>query len=110
VTPAQDLLSLTQPVLVRCSTWTGRSWRHRVAAGNGSAASRADVTFAAIVTLADLAAEIESRPRRDVPRLDDSALLDQLAVMVHDIAGTENGEACQQASAIVGSLADLLWT
>lgn len=111
MTAANDLLSVTQPVLVRCATWTGRSWRHRVAQpGNarGGAVSRADVMFGAVVTLADLAAKVEGQPHREVPRLDDAALLDQLAVMVHDIARTEDPEACRTAGRVVAELARTL--
>jgi len=97
---AARLLALAEPLLARCSTWTARSWGHRSAGG-----TRADVAFAAVGQLADLAADAEGQERRPVPRLtDDGALVDQLAVMVYDVARTDDERACLHATEIITQL------
>jgi hypothetical protein len=90
-----ELLARAEPMLGRCAMWNDRGWRH---------GGRAEAAFAAVCTLADLAADVEGRPRRPVPRLEDLALVDQLAVMVFDIARTEDESACEHAGAIIAGL------
>jgi hypothetical protein len=94
VQPA-ELLARAEPMLGRCAMWNDRSWRH---------GDRAETTFAAICTLADLAADVEGRPPQPVPRLKDLALVDQLAVMLYDVAHTEDETACERAGAIIAEL------
>lgn len=90
-----ELLARAEPVLGRCAMWNERGWRH---------GRRGDVTFAAICALADLAADVEGLPHRPVPRLDDLALVDQLTVMLHDVARTGDEAACARAASIIGDL------
>jgi hypothetical protein len=104
VPAAQELLSAAEPLLARVSMWTGRSWRHKRRDGR----TRGDVTYAAVVALADVAADAEGRTGPTVPRLDDDVLADQLAVMVHDVLVHGDAPACRRAAAIVTELADAL--
>jgi hypothetical protein len=103
---AQELLSAAEPVLVRVSMWTGRSWRHRRRDGH----TRGDVAYAAVVALADVAADAEGRKPVPVPRLDDDVLADQLAVMLHDVVAHGDANACHRAATIVTDLATALGT
>jgi hypothetical protein len=105
VPAAQELLSAAEPLLTRVSMWTGRSWRHRRRDGQ----TRGDLAYAAVVALAEVAADGEGRTFRPaVPRLDDEVLADQLAVMVHDVVVHGDANACHRAAGIVTSLADAL--
>ena len=45
----------------------------------------ADSAHALAQVLADLAADVEARPRREVPRLTDFAVGDQVAVALHEL-------------------------
>jgi hypothetical protein len=74
----------------RLRRWAPASWAVRAATGGivrggAAAGSRADAVHRTVQRLADLAAAAERRPPRQVPRLDDRILPDQLAVMAHDI-------------------------
>jgi hypothetical protein len=53
-----------------------------------AAGSRAEAAVGAVQRIADLGADAERRPRRTVPRLADTALADQLAVVVDDVLRT----------------------
>jgi hypothetical protein len=59
----------------------------RLAAPFEPEATRADAARELVQRLADLAADLEGAPRREVPRLADRAVGDQLAVVGHDLAG-----------------------
>ena len=50
--------------------------------------SIADSAHALAQLFADLAADLEHRVRRDVPRLNDLAVGDQVAVTAHDLVGS----------------------
>jgi len=65
--------------------WGPARWAMPAAGGNG--ATRAEYTHALVQRLADRLADVEGEPRRRVPRLDnDLAILDQVRVMVADLA------------------------
>lgn len=57
----------------------------RPADPSGAGPSIADSAHALAQVLADLAADLEARPRREVPRLHDLASGDQVAVTAHDL-------------------------
>lgn len=57
----------------------------RLARPRADGRSRADAAHAVAQLLADLAAELEARPARPVPRLHDLAVGDQVAVTGHDL-------------------------
>lgn len=82
----------TDDLIGRIGAWDARSWA--VPVGDRT---RADVVFALVTELADLAADTEGRPRRPVPRLADTALVDQLVVMVRDVALTGSASAGRAA-------------
>ena len=67
-------------------------------------ATRADVTWLAVQQLADLAATVDRRPRRPVPRLADHTLPDQLVVVWYDIAHTADPVAVAAAQGILTTL------
>ena len=70
----------------RAAGGRGRAVRAgRAAAAAGDPGGRAAVAAAAVQRIADLGADAERRPRRSVPRLADTALADQLAVVVDDV-------------------------
>jgi hypothetical protein len=81
------------------SHWTPPRWAASSASGDGSPA---DVMYALVQRVADLAADAEGQPRRRVPRLDnDLALPDQLRVMAQDLAATGNEAAIGRARELV---------
>lgn len=81
-----------ETLLDRVSRWTTGSWGIRVGGG-----TRADVVFALVQELADLAADAERVPRRAVPRLDNGVLPDQLTVMAHDLLVSGSDSAVRAA-------------
>jgi hypothetical protein len=102
---AADDLAVADGLLGRLRRWNRRSWA-AAAAGGGS---RADAAHAAVQRLADLAAAVEGRPPRPVPRLHgDLALPDQLAVMVIDVRRTGDPAAARIAAAELSALRDAL--
>jgi hypothetical protein len=54
--------------------------------------------------LADLAADLEGRPRRPVPRLADAVLADQLAVTVEDLLRLDDPAAGRAVTAELAAL------
>jgi hypothetical protein len=83
----------------RVSHWTPPRWAASTASGDGS---RADVMYALVQRVADLAADAEGQPRRRVPRLDNAlALPDQLRVVARDLAATGNRSAIEQATNLI---------
>jgi hypothetical protein len=86
----------------RVSHWTPPRWAASSASGAGS---HADVMYALVQRVADLAAEAEGQPRRRVPRLDNAlALPDQLRVMARDLGATGNQEAIAEATELVRAI------
>ena len=71
--------------------------------------TRADAARDVAQRLADLAADLEGRPRRTVPRLADSAVGDQVAVCGHDLlAAVAASPPSATIDADVVTVADLL--
>ncbi|HST63777.1 MAG TPA: hypothetical protein VLM05_01200 [Mycobacteriales bacterium] len=87
-------------LLSRLRRWTADGWAVPAAGGG----TRADAAAAAVQRLADLGADAEGRPRRPVPRLGDTVLADQLAVMLDDVVRTGDPEALRAAEAEVAAL------
>jgi hypothetical protein len=83
----------------RVSRWTPPRW----AASGRSGRSRAEIVHTLIQELADRAADVEGRPHRAVPRLDnDLALTDQLRVVAADLlAAADDRGALADAAARV---------
>jgi hypothetical protein len=83
----------------RVSHWTPPRWAASSASGDGS---RADVMYALVQRVAELAADAEGQPRRRVPRLDhDLALPDQLRVVARDLAATGEPAAIREATDLI---------
>ncbi|HEX5494278.1 MAG TPA: hypothetical protein VFX70_06880 [Mycobacteriales bacterium] len=92
-----DQLSAEARVLLgRVGRWTARSWAVRA-----DGRTRSDVVFALVRRLADITANAEGEPRRDVPRLDDGVLPDQLTVVTHDLLRTGSPVAYRDGLAAV---------
>ena len=68
------------------------------------AGGRAEVAVGAVQRIADLGADAERRPRRPVPRLADTALADQLAVVVDDVLCTGDPGAVRDLAAELTAL------
>ncbi|HEY9475519.1 MAG TPA: hypothetical protein VIS06_16940 [Mycobacteriales bacterium] len=92
----ERLLAEITVLLHRISRWTVDSWKIRA-----NARARSDAVFALVQRLADVAADAEHQPRRNVPRLDELMLVDQLTVMVHDVVNTGSVAAWQAGLAAV---------
>jgi hypothetical protein len=83
----------------RVSHWTPSRWAASSASGAGS---RADVMYALVQQVADLAAAASGQPHRRVPRLDnDLALPYQLRVVAGDLAATGDPEATRAAEELI---------
>ena len=94
---ADELARETRRLVDRVSTWTPPRWAASSTSGPGS---RADRFHALVQTLADQAADAEGQPRRVVPRLSpDTALPDQLRVIVADLIAVERDEEVLAAAA-----------
>lgn len=99
---AAALRAAADRLVNRVSHWTPARWERPVRADLDAsgppiavsspavALTRADLVFGLVQELADLAAQVEARPRRDVPRLDNKlALPDQVRVMVADLLAAD---------------------
>ena len=94
---ADELARETRRLVDRVSTWTPPRWAASSASGSGS---RADRFYALVQELADQAADAEGEPHRVVPRLSpDTALPDQLRVVVADLLAAEHDEQALAAAA-----------
>jgi hypothetical protein len=83
------------------SHWTPPRWAASSASGSGS---RADVMYALVQHVANLAAEGEGQPARRVPRLsNDLALPDQLRVVARDLIATGNEALVAEAASLVAA-------
>ncbi len=112
---AAALRAAADRLVNRVSQWTPARWERPVRAdldvsgpaiavsGPAYPLTRADVVFGLVQELADVAAQVEARPRREVPRLDNHlALSDQLRVMVADLlAADPPAEMARAATAAV---------
>jgi hypothetical protein len=81
---AESFAKAVDRLLTQVSHWEQPRW-------SGGNPSKADVVRGLTQRIADLGADAESRPRRQVPRLSDLTLRDQLRVVADDLlaAGTE---------------------
>ena len=90
-----DLLRRESRSLVqRLRLWTPA----RYAAAAPPFATRGDLVHHLAQTLADAAAAAEGQPRRALPRLDDLALADQLAVTSDDLVRTRPADDVTRAA------------
>ncbi|SCL19350.1 hypothetical protein GA0070624_1738 [Micromonospora rhizosphaerae] len=83
--------------------WQQPRWS---AAAEGGNVSRADLVHKLVQEIANLAADVEGEPRRDVPRLDnDLALPDQLRVVAADLvaAGPPDAVLAGAAAAVAAT-------
>ena len=94
-----DARALAGDLLPRLRRWNADGWT--VPAGDGT---RGSVAAATAQRLADLGADAEGRPRREVPRLADTVLADQLAVLVDDVLRTGSPAAAEAAAAELAAL------
>jgi hypothetical protein len=70
---------------------------------------RADLVYALVQRLADLAADAEGQPRRGVPRLDsDLSLVDQVRVISADLSRVADAEVRREAATLVDTVHDAL--
>jgi hypothetical protein len=100
-----DDLTTADGLVGRLRRWNRRSWAAALPGGG----TRADATHAAVQRLADLAAAVDGRPNRPVPRLPgDLTLPDQLAVMLIDVRNTGDPAAISTAAAELATLRDAL--
>ena len=76
-----------------------RLWTPARFAAQAGAGTRADLVHHLAQRLADQAAEAEQRARRPLPRLDDLALPDQLAVTADDLARVADAGTARAATA-----------
>jgi hypothetical protein len=85
-----DFAASTDRLLGQVRHWEQPRW---------SAADRADRMYALVQLLADLAADAEGRPHRQVPRAHDVLLPDQLRVMADDLLAAGPSPAVLVAAA-----------
>jgi hypothetical protein len=74
------------------------------AGGVRQAGTRAAVAADVVQRVADAGADAEGRPRRVVPRLADTVLADQLAVLVEDVLRTGDPAAAEVTAAELARL------
>ena len=79
---------------------------HRLSADFTPEATRADAARDLVQRLADAAADLVGEPRRDVPRLADAAVGDQLAVVGRDLL--DAADSAGRADALDGPAEALL--
>ena len=102
-----DLLRRESRSLVqRLRLWTPARW----AASAPPHGTRADLVRHLAQTLADAAARVEGEPLRDLPRLDDLGVADQLAVTADDVvrAGPAEDTARRATAHLLAHRRDLL--
>jgi hypothetical protein len=120
-----DADALARDLLPRLRRWTQNNWSQPAVPPAGRSAAHADrtgepparergrgepvvsrgeVAAGTVQRLADLGADVEGEPRRQVPRLADVTLADQLTVMVEDILRTADPAAARAAAAELAAL------
>jgi len=80
----------------------------RLAASFEPEPTRADAAHVVAQRLADVAADLEGRRRRSVPRLADSAVGDQVAVTGHDLLAAAAAADAVEGEAACAAAAELL--
>jgi hypothetical protein len=94
---AAELTRAVELLVRQVSHWTPARWATAVRPGGPS---RGDVVFALVQRLADLGADTEGGPRREVPRLtNELALADQLRVVTADLVAAGASELLTHAAA-----------
>lgn len=94
---ATELVRVVDLLINQVSHWGPQRWAGPAEPGGPS---RADVVYALVQRLADLAAEAEGEPLREVPRLEnDLALVDQLRVVAFDLATASSSDLVTHAAA-----------
>jgi hypothetical protein len=104
---AQELLRVVDLLANQVAHWSPSRWTVRVEPDD---ASRGDLLHALVQGLADVAADVEGVPRREVPRPDnDLALVDQLRVVAGDLVAAGASDLLTHAAAAdVSALRDRL--
>ncbi|GIF06518.1 hypothetical protein [Actinoplanes siamensis] len=82
-----DFATSIERLLTQVRHWEERRWSASAAAG-----TKADLAYRLVQQLADLGAEAERRAPRQVPRIHDLVLADQLRVVADDILAAEPAE------------------
>jgi hypothetical protein len=95
---ATELSRVVGQLVQQVGHWQQARWS---ATGNGPG-RRADRVYALAQRLADLAADVEQRPHRVVPRLGDLVLPDQLKVLADDLVAV-----CASAETLAAAAADV---
>ena len=90
-----EFATSTERLLVQVRHWEQPRW---------SAQGRADRVYRLVQRLADLAADAEGRPRREVPREHDMILPDQIRVMADDLLATGQAGALAEATAAIDAV------
>jgi len=114
---AADLTQAVDLLIGRVGHWTPARWSASASVGRKAPGprerserqelslagqTRGDLLHGLVRLLADLAADAEHEPRREVPRLDnDLALVDQLRVVAADLAAAGDPDVLARASAEV---------
>lgn len=94
---AAELARLVDQLVDQVAHWGPARWEQAVVPGGPS---RAEVVHGLAQRLADLAAEAEGEPRRDLPRLtNDLALPDQLRVVTRDLLAAAAPDRLTHAAA-----------
>jgi hypothetical protein len=94
---AQELVRVVDLLANQVANWGPSRWAVRVEADG---ASRGDLMHALVQRLADLAADAEGAPRREVPRLEnDLTLVDQLRVVAGDLVAAGASDLLTHAAA-----------
>ncbi|PWU46774.1 hypothetical protein DLE60_25940 [Micromonospora globispora] len=100
---AAELDRAVQLMVRQVGHWQQPRWS---AAAEGGNVSRADLVHKLVQEIANLAADAEGDPRRDVPRLNnDLALPDQLRVVAADLvaAGPPDAVLAEAAAAVAAT-------
>jgi hypothetical protein len=99
---AHELVRIVDLLVNQVANWTPARWAARPEPGGPS---RAELVHSLIQQLADLAADAEGVPRREVPRLDnDLGLVDQLRVVTADLVAAGASDLTHAAAADVSTV------
>lgn len=86
---AEALLEAVRRLHGRVCHWTAARWAMSTSGATAGGMSRAEVVYALVGQIADMAAAAEGLPRRTVPRLDNDLVLgDQLRVLAADLVAS----------------------
>ncbi|GAA2524685.1 hypothetical protein [Pilimelia columellifera] len=92
-----ELIRVVDQLAGQTAQWTAARWDTPPEAGGPS---RAEIVHALVQRIADLAAEAEGEPRRELPAPDRGLLLpDQLRVVANDLVASGASELLTHAAA-----------